>query len=206
MPKLASTEGGGRRWLPRELTYELLQFVSGKFWSARRLLTTSAVLFRIIINGKHAKIWRQPYDVRERERAYETAIFPSLNGWALLLRVHANQLPYCRPFGQYQFVSGQRSSFQVLIILDPRKFVRQPLNILNTQFCQQLNAREHFMVENYGLSLVRFHATFQDGEEFVMLHFTFDEPFLRKLIADLQSLLKYLVTFVDETYPSQQNA
>uniref|UniRef100_A0A183CJK3 F-box domain-containing protein n=1 Tax=Globodera pallida TaxID=36090 RepID=A0A183CJK3_GLOPA len=64
MPKLASTEGGGRRWLPRELIYELLQFVSGKFWSARRLLTTSAVLFRIIINGKHAKIWRQPYDVR----------------------------------------------------------------------------------------------------------------------------------------------
>ncbi|KAI3416767.1 hypothetical protein GPALN_004035 [Globodera pallida] len=133
-----------------------------------------------------------PPTMEERERAYEAAIFPPLNRPALLLRVHANLLPVT--------ICTQYNGFSKQIQASEYEF-------LHTRLRDRLDEKSNEMKDDmFPGSLDQFYATYQYGQAFVILHLEFDFVTPAKLHEDLQSLLNYLVIFVDETYPNEQNA
>uniref|UniRef100_A0A183BJT6 Uncharacterized protein n=3 Tax=Globodera pallida TaxID=36090 RepID=A0A183BJT6_GLOPA len=194
-----------RRWLPRELAYELLLFVPGTFCGARHLLTTSAIIFRLISGGKYANNWRRSYDVMDRESVYRSRQIGALNKRPLLPRIHRHQLP--SPwfnFHNYAFYREDNiMTLQVILILD-RRFFSSALDFirLRENFCRRVD--EELSLPWIGL-VQRADAWHEPTQEYDLLIINYFPVGDEQFTTSLTTILNDLTNFMDVQYPADVN-
>uniref|UniRef100_A0A183CES0 Autophagy-related protein 9 n=1 Tax=Globodera pallida TaxID=36090 RepID=A0A183CES0_GLOPA len=151
-------------WLPPELVYELTLFL--RSWGRIHLLSTSAVLFRVLTFGK-AKNRLQVFSIKARERSYRHRNVGPTGVRPLLPRIHSVELPpIISNFPHYaQNLELGGTGFQAILMLDPTRF---PPNInfdhhFRWHFCNQLNG---FLTTHWGGGIMTCDALHIETEDY----------------------------------------
>ncbi|KAL3088880.1 hypothetical protein niasHS_009172 [Heterodera schachtii] len=205
-PKNGIAEGQHRQfWLPNELIHELLLWVRPSyFWRVRQTLATSAILCPLLMGGKHAITWHQPYDVWTKEMSHANRTFGGGKQFALLCRSHSQALP--GNFIRYlQTHSDGTMTVFVLLLLDESKF-ESP--------AQLAQAREYFDCSGRSLRGAAFRSLegiismsmvrCQREEEFDLVKIKFDaNVHMVPMTNTLLELLKLFAQYIDYVLPNE---
>ncbi|KAL3084582.1 hypothetical protein niasHT_035656 [Heterodera trifolii] len=188
-PKNGIAEGQQQHfWLPNELIHELLLWVRPSyFWRVRQMLTTSAILCPLLMGGKHAITWHQPYDVEAKELTHSDRKFGEGQQLALLCRSHSQSLP--GNFLRYQTHSNGTMTVFVILLLDETKFA-SPTHIArarNFLDCSCLLCEGH---QTLGQGITSMTFVRCPGEDFDLAKIKCDANFDLRLI--MSSLLEML--------------
>ncbi|KAL3088879.1 hypothetical protein niasHS_009171 [Heterodera schachtii] len=183
-------------WLPNELIHELLLWVRPSyFWRVRQMLTTSAILCPLLMGGKNAITWHQPYDVWEKEASFADRKFGQFERKALLCRTHSNSLP--TDFFNYLTRANGPITFYAILVLDETKFA-SPSHF--TRARQGFDATGSCSGTGVGVVSSSFKHLPDEGFDIIKLKCDPKEN-LGVIMCTLLTLLKKFANYLDVTLP-----
>ncbi|KAL3085549.1 hypothetical protein niasHT_037290 [Heterodera trifolii] len=167
------------------------------------MLATSAILCPLLMGGKHAITWHQPYDVWTKEMSHANRTFGGGKQFALLCRSHSQSLP--GNFIRYQTHSDGTMTVFVLLLLDESKF-ESP--------AQLAQAREFFDCHGRSLRGAAFRSLegiistsmvrCQREEDFDLVKIKFDaNVHMVPMTNTLLELLKLFAQYIDYVLPNE---
>uniref|UniRef100_A0A914HJA1 F-box domain-containing protein n=1 Tax=Globodera rostochiensis TaxID=31243 RepID=A0A914HJA1_GLORO len=194
-------------WLPPELVYELTLLLP--ICDRIHLLTTSAVLFGVLTFGK-AKNRLYVFVIKARERFYtHRNIGPNMKR-SLLPRIHSVELPpLLANFPHYaEHLEHGGTVFQAILLLDPGRFP-PTFNVdvdLRWDFCNQLN---HFCTSTtalWGGGMLVVDALHLPDQEYDLCAIKAAGVEDDVMKGHIRDCLRDIASFMDLTFPQQQNA
>ncbi|KAL3084734.1 hypothetical protein niasHT_031619 [Heterodera trifolii] len=200
-------------WLPNELIYELLRFVRpSSFWTVRRMLMASAILFRLVTRGKHAKTWRHSFGVLDRELSFAAHTFGPQSKRAMLCRNHAIHLPSFDDIPDYMEYSATHKTFYILILLDDKKFssaekAKNARSLLEEHISGAKDALKKNDMKAFSDDggLVRFRMLDLDNTEFDVCKVKFKSDVgLNKFSNALEHFLVHIRDLIDDELPKME--
>ncbi|KAL3085551.1 hypothetical protein niasHT_037292 [Heterodera trifolii] len=203
MPALTTpmngTANGQQRhfWLPNELIHELLLWVRPSyFWRVRQMLTTSAILCPLLMGGKHAITWHEPYDVWHLESTFADRKFGPTKVCAYLCRNHSMLLP--RNFFQFSHCTQDYVTLYVLIVLDSSKFS----SLSHVALARRgFESRGSFRSTGFVIESATFVYCQDEPFDLIKLKFPKTED-VGVIMYTLQTLLKQFANYIDVVLPN----